>query len=155
MELSESQFGRIVAALPVQRGNVKNENLRVLNAILYVLEHGCKWRGLPARFGNWHTIYTRMNRWSKAGVLQRVFERLQVEQIIEIKVEAVSLDSTIVKVHPDGTGALKKRPTSHWPVARRVDHQDSFGRRRCSMRADLLAVAWSCWRCSARQAAAA
>ena len=24
---------------------------------------GCKWRGLPQRFGNWHTIYTRMNRW--------------------------------------------------------------------------------------------
>ncbi len=25
-----------------------------------------------------------------------------------IKIEAVSMDSTIVKVHPDGTGALKK-----------------------------------------------
>ena len=31
-------------------------------------------RGLPARFGNWHTVYTRMNRWSKKGVLDRVFE---------------------------------------------------------------------------------
>jgi hypothetical protein len=58
--------------------------------------------------GNWHTIYTRMNRWSKAGVLDRVFTRLQQEQIIAIKLEAVSLDSTIIKVHPDGTGALKK-----------------------------------------------
>ncbi|MBI1955922.1 MAG: transposase, partial [Acidobacteria bacterium] len=37
-------------------------------------EHGWKWRGLPQRFGNWHTIYTRMNRWSKAGVLDSVFE---------------------------------------------------------------------------------
>ena len=42
-------------------------NLKVLNAIFYVAEHGCKWRGLPARFGNWHTVYVRMNRWSKAG----------------------------------------------------------------------------------------
>ena len=49
-----------------------------------------------------------MNRWSKAGVLDRVFARLQQEQIIAIKFEAVSLDSTTVKVHPDGTGALKK-----------------------------------------------
>jgi hypothetical protein len=72
-----------------------------------------------------------MNRWSKAGVLQRVFERLQVEQVIAIKVEAVSPDNTIVKVHPDGTGALKKRPTSHWQITRRMDHQNSFGRRRC------------------------
>ncbi len=28
----------------------------MLNAILYVAEHGGKWRGLPERFGNWHTV---------------------------------------------------------------------------------------------------
>ena len=33
---------------------------------------------------------------------------LQREQLLRIRLEAVSLDSTIVKVHPDGTGALKK-----------------------------------------------
>ena len=96
----------------MQRGNVSLSNLRVLNAILYVAEHGCKWRGLPRRFGNWHTIYTRMNRWSKNGVLERVFEQLQRAQIVRLKLEAVALDSTIVKVHPDGTGALKKKDPS-------------------------------------------
>ncbi len=49
-----------------------------------------------------------MNRWSKNGVLDQVFEKLQREQIVRIKIEAVKLDSTIVKVHPEGTGALKK-----------------------------------------------
>ena len=49
-----------------------------------------------------------MNRWSKLGVMDRVFEKLQHAQIVRIKIEAVALDSTIVKVHPDGTGALKK-----------------------------------------------
>ncbi len=102
--------------LPVQRGNVRMSNLQVLNAVLYVAEQGCKWRGLPKRFGRWHTVYTRMNRWSKNGVLDRVFEKLQVEQIVRIKIEAVALDSTSVKVHPDGTGALKK--TAHSPSAR-------------------------------------
>ena len=108
MEITEAQYQRIVDCLPVQRGNVSLANLQVLNAILYVAEHGCKWRGLPKRFGNWHTIYTRMNRWSKSGVLDRVFAQLQKAQIVRIKIEAVGLDSTIVKVHPDGTGALKK-----------------------------------------------
>lgn len=70
-------------------------NLEVINAILHVAEQGCKWRGLPERLGNWHTIYTRMNRWSKAGVLDRMFARLQREQIIQIKLEAVSLDSRL------------------------------------------------------------
>ena len=109
MEITEEQYRQIEGCLPRQRGNVSLSNLAVINAMLYVAEQGCKWRGLPRRFGNWHTIYTRMNRWSKAGVLNRVFARLQQEQIIAIKFEAVSLDSTTVKVHPDGTGALKKR----------------------------------------------
>ena len=115
-------------------GNVSLSNLQFLNALLYVADHGCKWRGLPRRFGNWHTIYTRMNRWSKSGALDRIFEKLQLEQIVRIRIEAFSLDSTSVKVHPDGTGALKKRTTGHWQVARRMDNQDSSGCRECSYR---------------------
>ena len=118
MEITEVQYQRIASSLPGQRGNVKLNNLQLLNALLYVAEHGCKWRGLPKRFGNWHTIYTRMNRWSKNGVLDQVFEQLQREQIVRIRIEAVSLDSTTVKVHPDGTGALKKKDRK--PSANRV-----------------------------------
>jgi transposase len=119
MEITAAQFAQIEDCLPTQRGNVSLSNLQVLNAILFVAEHGCKWRGLPKRFGNWHTIYTRMNRWSKSGVLDRVFEQLQQAQVVRIKIEAVSLDSTSIKVHPDGTGALKKtaRKPSASPAA--------------------------------------
>ena len=118
MELTEAQYAVIAPLLPVQRGNVSIPNLQVLNAILYVAEHGCKWRGLPERFGNWHTIYTRMNRWSKNGVLDRVFTHLQREGIVQVKLDVVSLDSTSVKVHPDGTGARKK--TGRRPLANLV-----------------------------------
>jgi hypothetical protein len=34
----------------------------------------------------------RMNRWTKKGVLDRVFEQLQVEQIVRIRIEAFSID---------------------------------------------------------------
>src|SRR5882724_4752132 len=103
MELTQAHLERIQESLPVERGNVSIDVLRFLNAVLYVAENGCKWRRLPADFGNWHTIYTRMNRWSKSGVWDRVFARLQEEGL-----RVVALDSTIVKVHPDGTGAEKK-----------------------------------------------
>src|SRR3979490_729708 len=99
MEITEEQYARIKDSLPVQRGNVSLSNLQLLNALLYVAEHGCKWRGLPKRFGNWHTIYTRMNRWSKAGVLDRVFAEFQEEQILAIRIEGVCLDSTTVQAH--------------------------------------------------------
>lgn len=49
-----------------------------------------------------------MRGWAKTGVLARVFEALQQEQIIHLKIEAGSLDSTSVKVHANVTGALKK-----------------------------------------------
>ena len=119
MEITEAQLQRIASSLPRQRGNVKVTNLQFLNALLFVAEQGCKWRGLPKRYGPWHTIYTRMNRWSKNGVLDHIFEQLQREQIVLIKIEAVKMDSTIVKVHPDGTGALKKtdRKPSESPAA--------------------------------------
>ena len=77
MELTEVQYERLAPLLPVQRGNVRISNLQVLHAILYVPDHGCKWRGLPPLAGRWHPIYTRMNRWSKNGVLDRVFDHLQ------------------------------------------------------------------------------
>ena len=38
---------------------------------------GAQRRGLPKRIGNWPTISTRMNRWSKSGVLDRVSAQLQ------------------------------------------------------------------------------
>ena len=81
-----------------------------------------------------------MNRWSKNGVLDRVFEHLQREQIVRVKLEAVALDSTMVKVHPDGTGALKKTDPVHRKVPRGLDHQGSYGCRGCSNCHNVLAL---------------
>ena len=88
------------------------DNLQVLNAMLYMAENGNKWCRLPESFGNWHTIYTRLRRWAKAGVLDRVFEELQRQQVLQMRIELVSLDSTSVKVYPDASGALKKTAPS-------------------------------------------
>ena len=112
MQITQEQYEKIAKYLPRQRGNVSMGNLQLINAILYVTENGCKWRALQETYGNWHTIYVRMNRWSKNGVLSRVFAALQTEGIIQINVEVVCLDSTSVKVHPDGTSALGRVHTT-------------------------------------------
>ena len=64
MEITAEQYEKIKDSLPIQRGNVRLNNLQVLNAFLFVAEQGCKWRGQAKRFGNWHTIYVHMNRWA-------------------------------------------------------------------------------------------
>ena len=121
MQLTPDQFKQIADLLPRQRGNVRLDNLQVINAILYVAANGCKWRALPERYGNWHTVYMRMMRWSKAGVLDRVFEHLQRQRLMRVRIEAVCLDSSIIKVHPDGTGAPKKT------VPKRLDAAAAVG----------------------------
>ena len=108
MQITQEQYDRIAHCFPKHRGTLKYGNLQALNAILFIAENGAKWRRLPEKYGHWHTVYTRMRGWAKTGVLARVFEALQQEQIIRIKIESASLDSTSIKVHPDGTGALKK-----------------------------------------------
>ena len=112
MMLTQEQFNKIADILPVQRGNVEIDNFTLLNALLYLLENGCKWRALPQHYGKWNTIYKRVNRWAKKGVLQKIFEVLQKEQVLLINVEFVALDSTCIKVHPDACGALKKTVSS-------------------------------------------
>ena len=70
-----------------------------------------------------------MNRRSKAGVLDRAFARLQTEQSLSIHIESECLDSTTIKLQPDGTEALKKRSAGHWPFPGRMHHQNSSGYR--------------------------
>jgi transposase len=108
MQLTQAHFERIKGSLPRERGNVKIEGLAFLNALLFMVENGCKWRRLPKAFGPWHTVYMRLNRWAKSGVLARVFGELQRQGILAVRLEVLALDSTSLKVHPDAHGALKK-----------------------------------------------
>jgi transposase len=52
MGITAEEFKKIEHLLPVQRGNVNYDNLKFLNAVLYLAENGCKWRGLPKEYGN-------------------------------------------------------------------------------------------------------
>ena len=108
MKITQEQYDKIAHVLPVQRGNVDIENMRFINAILYICENGCKWRRLPSEFGKWNTVYQRFYRWVKKGVIERLFRELSIQKILEINIEALKLDSMIVPVHPDACGALKK-----------------------------------------------
>lgn len=108
MEITQAQYDEISDCFPKHRGKLVYSNLHIINAFLYMAENGCKWRALPEKFGNWHTVYYRVSRWAKNGVLDKAFAKLQEKQIIRIKVDVISMDSTSVKIHPDAAGALKK-----------------------------------------------
>lgn len=93
--------------MPTPRKKATISNYDFMRALLYIIENGCKWRALPKEYGNWHTIYVRFNRWSKNGTIDKIFEELQKQNIIEIRTQIVCIDSTSIKVHPDAAGARK------------------------------------------------
>ena len=101
------QYAKIQPYLPVQRGNVRISNITFINAVLYVLENGCKWHALPERFGKWQSVYARFRRWSRSGVLKRLFAALQELHAPGGDANCFGLDSASAEVHPDGTGARK------------------------------------------------
>jgi transposase len=76
------------------------------NGISYVAENALEQRIMSKKYGNWHIIYTRMSRWSKNGVLGRIFERLEKERPGENPMEVASLNRAYIKIYPDGTRAV-------------------------------------------------
>jgi len=110
----------------VNRNGAWHEKLVLLNAILYVAEHGCKWRGFAKRF--WQLAQhlcahesLGQERCIGSGVCQVCSKSRYYASRSKLSV----LDSTSVKVHPDGTGALKK--TDRKPsVNRAVDGTPRF-----------------------------
>ncbi|MDD3469735.1 MAG: transposase [Thermoguttaceae bacterium] len=119
MKMTKQPFEKIKHVFPKSRGSVQIDHFTMINILLYVVENGCKWRALPKEFGNWHTVYMRMRRWAENGVLFHLFEALQNELKLHVDTSALSLDSSCIKVYPDGTGALKKRKTIHRQNTRR------------------------------------
>ena len=146
MKITKKQYQKIEPLLPKPRGNFVVEHLKVLNAILYVAENGCKWRALPRRYGHWNTVYRRFRRWVESGVLSRVLEVLQKEELIGADFSVLSLDSTFVKSSPSAAGALKKRAAGDRADEGRSHDQDSCDRRRPDDSGRAKTHAWERWR---------
>lgn len=59
-DLTDEQWRLIRSHIPgaKQGGRPREANMRrVVDAIMYVVTHGCKWRGLPKDFPPWRTVY--------------------------------------------------------------------------------------------------
>ena len=76
----------------------------VLNAILWILKSGARWRDLPARYGNWNSIYHKFRRWCSLGLFERL---LKIINAGTKDTTLLELDSTFCKVHQSACSALK------------------------------------------------
>jgi transposase len=105
-DLSEAEWRVLRGLLPIDAANrgpgrPPEENRSIINGILWRLRCGTPWRDVPAKYGNWNTIYRRFRRWSEAGVWEAVSVTLA-----EIMADSghYSIDSTTVRAHVSAAG---------------------------------------------------
>jgi len=104
--LDDDTFARIAPHLPGKvgdRGRTANDNRRFLDAVVFMARNGGPWRDLPERFGRWNSVWRRFDRWSQRGVWTRLFAAFQDPDL-----DWLLIDSTSIRAHADGTGALKR-----------------------------------------------
>ena len=111
-DLTDEEWNIIAPLLPRLDGNKYPgrptiDDRRVLNGIFFVLRTGTPWRDLPREYGPYTTCYNRFNRWSKAGVWERVFAALAKHSPHALYL----IDSSIVRAHQHAAGAQKKPET--------------------------------------------
>lgn len=116
--LTDAQWARIEPLLPdrtPRRGGRWRDHRQVIDAIAWKFQTGSQWVHLPAEYGSWKGVYTRLRNWAIDGTWERVFTALLAQADADGDLDwVVAVDSTIVRVHQNGAGARKKglRPLS-------------------------------------------
>ena len=113
-ELSDEHWSLVEPLLPGREGDPGAhgvDNRLFVNAVIWIARTSAPWRDLPNRFGEWNSVYQRFNRWAKAGVWERVFQAVRLPDL-----EALLLDSTIIRAHQHAGGAAQKKRTKRSDV---------------------------------------
>jgi len=110
-DMTDFEWEFIKCVLPNKsRGVPRVDDRRVINGIFYALRVGCPWRDLPPQYGPYTTVYNRFNRWSKAGIWDRVMEAVADAQNADV----VMVDGTSIRVHHSAATLKKKTNAAAW-----------------------------------------
>ncbi|MFJ1753383.1 IS5 family transposase [Kitasatospora sp. NPDC088134] len=94
-----------------KRGGRWRDHRQVIDAIAWKFQTGSQWVHLPAEYGSWQGVCTRLRNWAIDGTWQRIFTALLTRADAEGDLGwAVSVDSTIVRAHQNAAGARKRGP---------------------------------------------
>jgi transposase len=84
-DVSDSQWesvAKLLATTP-HTGRPLADPRRVLNGILYVLQHGCAWSKLPKRYGSHVTCWRRLLHWQESGVWRQLVLLLDMPELLK------------------------------------------------------------------------
>lgn len=106
VKLTDEQWEKILPILksfPEIRLGAGRDCRRFLEAVLWITRSGSQWRLLPKQYGKWNSVFKRFDRWSQAGIFEKLFEHFSTDRDLE----HLLIDSTIVRAHACASGAQK------------------------------------------------
>ena len=83
-DLTDTQWA-VIKPLFVGMRNRKWDKRELVNAVLYLVDNGCKWRALPHDFPNWKTVYSFFRRANSTGLWEKILE--QVVKVTRLNAE--------------------------------------------------------------------
>jgi len=95
----------LIEAVRPQTGRELSNLRRTVEAILWRMQNGAKWRAIPAELGPWWMAAQTFLRWSKLGVWERLFAAAKAANRPELGM--VFMDATIIRAHHKAAGAGK------------------------------------------------
>jgi transposase len=95
----------LIEAVRPQTGRELSNLRRTIEAILWRMQNGAKWRAIPAELGPWWMAAQTFLRWSKLGVWERLFELAKAANGPALGM--VFMDGTIIRAHHKAAGAVK------------------------------------------------
>lgn len=99
--LTNSQWDEVKTILEPKERRRKNKLQVVVSGIIYLLQNGCKWEGLPPAYGNYKSVWYYYHKWMVFGVLEKLLytlnEKLRAAQGRETEPSLVIVDSQSVK----------------------------------------------------------
>jgi transposase len=111
--LSDDEWARLKAALDAVRSGMGRpfpDERRTIEAVIWRLRNGAKWRAVPPELGPWWKAAQLHIRWSRTGIWERVFAYLR--DVGRPDLGEVFLDGTSIRAHQKAAGAKGgARPT--------------------------------------------
>ena len=99
--LSDSRWDEVKTIIEPKPRKRKISVQVIVSGIIYLLDNGCKWEGLPAAYGNYKLVWYYYNKWMVFGVLEQLLytlnQKLRTEQGREAEPSVGIVDSQSVK----------------------------------------------------------
>lgn len=87
MKITKKEFEKVKKLMPVERKPAKISNQQFLNALLYMVENGCKWRALPKKSGIGTRFICGLADWQKTGAYSEFLKNYKNKTLSKLKVK--------------------------------------------------------------------